>query len=229
MLELVEVGCARDNRTLFRDLSIKLSPGELLQIEGANGSGKTTLLRVLAGLSVDYRGRIRWQGKKLSSAYVDFRLSTFYFGHQPAIKAELTPVENILWRASLRNERISGDQAVQALAQLHLSGFEDMPCGQLSAGQHRRVALADLFSCKSPLWILDEPFTAIDIDGVAWLEQLLADHVRQAGMVIITSHQNLSELSGKVRKVRLADYSPDYSQNAASDQGQEDGFGDMFL
>ena len=218
MLELLELGCARDDRTLFRNLSITLSPGEILQVEGANGAGKTTLLRILAGLSGDYQGRINWKGRKLSDDYADFRLSTFYFGHKPAVKAELSPVENIHWRASMRNENRSDQDIVQALAQVKLAGFEDTPCGQLSAGQHRRVALADLSISQSPLWILDEPFTAIDFHGVAWLERLLADHVADGGMVIITSHQNLSELSGSVRKVRLDEYAPVKSVEMPEDE-----------
>lgn len=208
MLELQELGCARDDRRLFRNLSIQLSPGELLQIEGANGAGKTTLLKILAGLSADYQGAIYWKGKTLADHYADFRLSTFYFGHKPAVKAELTPVENILWRASLRNESCSEQDIVTALHSVNLKGYENTACGQLSAGQHRRVALADLSVSQTPLWVLDEPFTAIDVKGVAWLEQLLARHVAQGGMVIITSHQNLSDLSGTVRKVRLDEYAP---------------------
>ncbi|AMO57046.1 cytochrome c biogenesis heme-transporting ATPase CcmA [Endozoicomonas montiporae] len=226
MLELVDLGCIRDDRTLFQNLSARLSPGELLQIEGANGSGKTTLLRVLAGLSGDYQGRIVWKGQTLSSIYADFRLSTFYFGHKPAIKAGLTPIENILWRASLRNECPSEQQVIEALQQVSLHGYEDTPCGQLSAGQHRRVALADLFACQSSLWILDEPFTAIDVDGVVWLESLLARHVAEGGMVIITSHQRLSDLSGGIRRIRLDDYLPEYPNAEAL---VSDDTGEVFL
>ena len=229
MLELVKLGCARDDRSLFRNLSVKLSPGELLQIEGANGSGKTTLLRVLAGLSGDYQGNIFWKGKKLSSVYADFRLSTFYFGHKSAVKAELTPVENIVWRASLRNEQYSQQQVFAALQQVSLNGYEDTPCGQLSAGQHRRVALADLFASQSSLWILDEPFTAIDFHGVAWLETQLASHVASGGMIIITSHQSLSELSGSHRTLRLDDYSfADAIEEAIEGAGDDQG-GEVFL
>ena len=222
MLELLDLGCSRDDRILFSNLSIKLSPGELLQVEGANGAGKTTLLKILAGLSGDYRGRIHWKEKALSDDYADFRRSTFYFGHKPAVKAELSPIENILWRASLRNETRSERDIIQALGQVSLAGFEDTPCGQLSAGQHRRVALADLSMSRVPLWILDEPFTAIDYRGVAWLETLLAGHVTRGGMVIITSHQNLSELSGIVRKVRLDEYAP--KQCAVTQEEEEELF-----
>ncbi|MET4694527.1 cytochrome c biogenesis heme-transporting ATPase CcmA [Endozoicomonas lisbonensis] len=223
MLELMDLGCERDDRTLFRHLSITLSPAELLQVEGGNGTGKTTLLKILAGLSNDYRGSIFWKGKPLSRDYADFRLSSFYFGHKPAIKVELTPVENILWRSSLRNEHCNEQSIIEALKQVNLGGYEDTPCGHLSAGQHRRVALADLSVSNALLWILDEPFTAIDYHGIQWLERLLAKHVTNKGMVIITSHQALSDqvlsdLSGRVRKIRLDDYVPAESGNAHEDK-----------
>ena len=218
MLELLRLGCARDDRTLFSNLSIKLSPGELLQVEGVNGAGKTTLLNILAGLSGDYHGRIFWKGKALYDDYADFRLSTFYFGHKPGVKAELSPLENILWRTSLRNENHAEQTIARALVQVNLVGYENTPCGQLSAGQHRRVALADLSMSRVPLWILDEPFTAIDYCGVAWLETLLAGHVARGGMVMITSHQNLSDLSGTVRKVRLDEYAPKHTVDTHEDE-----------
>ena len=208
MLKLVDVGCERDGRVLFTGLCITLLPGQLLQIEGTNGSGKTTLLRVLSGLSADYHGDILWHGHKLASVYAHFRLTTFYLGHKPAIKHELTPVENMRWRASLRNESRSEQQITTALDQVGLGGFADVPCGHLSAGQHRRVALADLSITDASLWILDEPFTAIDVHGVAWLESVLANHINGQGMVIMTSHQRLSAISGPVTRVQLADFPP---------------------
>ncbi len=190
-----------------------------MQIEGANGSGKTTLLRVLAGLSGDYRGDVLWGGNKLTSVYADFRLVTFYLGHKPAIKHELTPVENMRWRASLRNESRSEQQIITALNRVGLGAFADVPCGQLSAGQHRRVALADLSITDARLWILDEPFTAIDVHGVAWLETVLANHINSAGMVIMTSHQRLSDISGSVTSVRLADFSQPVTEQFVDDGG----------
>lgn len=190
-----------------------------MQIEGANGSGKTTLLRVLAGLSADYRGDILWHGHKLARVYAHFRLTTFYLGHKPAIKHELTPVENMYWRANLRNESRSEHQIITALDQVGLGGFADVPCGHLSAGQHRRVALADLSITNAKLWILDEPFTAIDVHGVAWLESLLANHINGEGMVVMTSHQRLSTISGSVTSVRLADFPPLATGSCTDDEG----------
>ena len=219
MLKLVKLGCERDNRLLFTDLSIELLPGQLLQIEGANGSGKTTLLRVLAGLSSDYLGDICWRGEKLARVYADFRFSTFYFGHKPAVKHELTPVENMHWRAGLRNEVRSAQQIRKALDQVDLTGFEEVPCGHLSAGQQRRVALADLSVTDARLWILDEPFTAIDVHGVAWLESVLLRHINDDGMVVITSHQRLRDISGQVRKIRLESFSGPADSDRFADDG----------
>ncbi|MGI9273324.1 MAG: cytochrome c biogenesis heme-transporting ATPase CcmA [Endozoicomonas sp.] len=219
MLEVVQLGCERDDRVLFSNLSFTLSRGELLQVEGANGAGKTTLLRILSGLSRDYQGEIRWNSAKHTSHFADFRLAAFYLGHKPAVKAELTPVENLQWRARLRNEQPDPDSQLSALEQVNLAGYEHLPCGQLSAGQHRRVALADLALSQTPLWILDEPFTAIDVYGVAWLESLLGLHTGRGGMVIFTSHQSLSSTVGQFRRVRLEDYRPTAFEEA--DYGQE--------
>ncbi len=190
-----------------------------MQIEGANGSGKTTLLRVLSGLSADCHGDILWHGHKLASVYAHFRLTTFYLGHKPAIKHELTPVENMYWRAILRSETRNEHQIITALEQVGLGGFADVPCGHLSAGQHRRVALADLSITGAKLWILDEPFTAIDVHGVAWLESVLANHINSEGIVVMTSHQRLSAISGPVTSVRLADFPPPPAGQRMDDEG----------
>ena len=206
MLKVVDLRCERDDRILFSNLDFQLSPGQVLQIEGANGTGKTTLLRILAGLSRNYSGNIFWKERSLARRYADFRLDTFYFGHKPALKPELTPVENIGWRTCLRNEVMSIQQIEQALEQASLAGYEHVPCGQLSAGQHRRVALADLLLTRAPLWILDEPFTAIDKTGVQWIEALLRQHTVCSGIIIITSHQPMSQIAGNVRSLSLEDY-----------------------
>ena len=210
MLRVVKLSCERGDHLLFSDLSIKLTPGELLKIEGANGAGKTTLLRILAGLSSDYRGNIFWKDKNISSN-IDFQLSTFYCGHKPAVKTELTPVENIVWRVNLRNKSCSKKKIFKALEELNLDGREDMLCGELSAGQNRRVVLADLLITSSNLWILDEPFTAIDIYGKAWLEQILVRHIQHGGMVIISSHQKLSKTSQMIRLEDYANFDEDYA------------------
>ncbi len=206
MLEVKQLGCDRDDRSLFDDLSFCLESGELLQIEGRNGAGKTTLIRILSGLSNEYRGDIYWNSQPLAKVYADFRLACYFLGHRPGLKLELTPLENLVWRMQIANQSPSSDVLHEALERVQLGGYEDVPCEHLSAGQLRRVALAGLLASKARLWILDEPFTAIDVDGVAWLEVLLHEHVESGGMVIITSHQKLSDRSGKLRKIRLEDY-----------------------
>ena len=169
MLKVVNLGCERDDRTLFASLSFVLSPGETLQVEGHNGAGKTTLLRIIAGLSQDYQGDLFWANKCLAKGYAEFRLSSYFLGHRPGLKPELTPIENLTWRHQLSG-RAESLPFSEALSQVNLQGYEDIPCHQLSAGQQRRVALAGLLTSGASLWILDEPFTAIDAEGTAWLE-----------------------------------------------------------
>lgn len=185
------LACERDDRLLFSHLHFSLNCGDVLQIAGPNGTGKTSLLRMLAGLLPDYEGEIRFQGELVNDNADHFRENLLFIGHHPGIKLNLTPEENLRWYQSLYRPA-SDDQIRQALAKVKLTGFEDVPCYTLSAGQHRRVALARLFLQAAPLWILDEPFTAIDQGGVKEIEQLIADHATQGGAVILTTHHNLS-------------------------------------
>ena len=185
------LACERDDRLLFSDLDFKLHCGDVLQIAGPNGTGKTSLLRILAGLLPDFDGELFFKGQPVADDPDHFRENLLFIGHQPGIKLNLTPEENLRWYQSLYHPADT-DQIYHALAQVKLTGFEDVPCYTLSAGQHRRVALARLFLHAAPLWILDEPFTAIDQGGVKEIEQLIADHAQQGGGVILTTHHNLS-------------------------------------
>lgn len=179
MLRAEALSLERGGRELFRDLSFEVRAGQLLQVEGANGAGKTSLLRILAGLSrYGFSGSVQRLAPQL------------YLGHHSAVKALLTPRENLAWHVA--GECAYGDADIErALTQVGLYGYEDVPSMSLSAGQHRRVNLARLYLSKSPLWLLDEPFTAIDKTGVAELEMLLVNHVQSGGAVIMTSHQTL--------------------------------------
>ena len=205
MLKVVNLGCERDDRVLFANVSFTLSPGDTLQVQGGNGVGKTTLLRSIAGLAHQYQGDIFWGNQLLKNNHADFCLGSYFLGHRSGLKLELTPVENLLWSHQLSG-RSATISASDALAQVNLSGYEDIPCHQLSAGQCRRVALAGLLMSDAVLWILDEPFTAIDAEGVQWLEGLINAHAKRQGMTLITSHQPLSESIAYVRILKLENY-----------------------
>ena len=189
VLEVCNLYCERDDRELFSDLSFSLSAGEIMQIEGPNGSGKTTLLRSLCGLSSRYEGDILWRGESVRRHRPQFFSEMLYLGHAGGIKAALTPRENLTWQAGLRGEDPADID--RALDQVGLYGFEDMPCYLLSAGQQRRVNLARLFLLPAALWVLDEPFTAIDKQGVKELESWIEQHADNGGMVILTTHHQL--------------------------------------
>ncbi|MEQ9544912.1 MAG: cytochrome c biogenesis heme-transporting ATPase CcmA [Marinobacter sp.] len=190
LLQAVNLQCERDDRMLFRDLSFSILPGTLTRVEGPNGSGKTTLLRILAGLNDAWSGDLLWLGQSRSYQREEFVRNMLYIGHRPGIKPLLTPMENL--RALMAGRKTVSDDALgQALAGTGLAGFEDVPCRRLSAGQQRRVALARLLIADEPLWILDEVFTAIDIDGVAALEALLVQRARDGGAIVVTTHHDL--------------------------------------
>lgn len=208
LLELRDLSCERDQRPLFSALNLSCYGGEAVQILGPNGSGKTTLLRTLAGLCREYRGEILCCGVELGRAGLAHRQNLLFIGHRPGIKSGLTPRENLAWYCALSG-RVSSANIMAALAEVGLSGYGDVPCAQLSAGQLRRVALARLHLSDVPqVWILDEPFTAIDKAGVAELEALMARHTAAGGLVVLSSHQELV-LPG-LRRVDLLNYPPQW-------------------
>lgn len=190
LLAVQELCLERGGRELFRGLAFEVMPGQLLQVEGANGAGKTSLLRILCGLS-----RYGFSGS------VERHCALLYLGHHSAVKALLTPRENLAWHVAGACTH-SDAQIEDALARVGLYGYEDVPSHALSAGQHRRVNLARLYLSQSPLWLLDEPFTAIDREGVAELQQLLVVHVQRGGAVVLTSHQPL-QVAHPVRMLSL--------------------------
>jgi heme exporter protein A len=192
LLAAHSISLERGGRELFQDLSFEVHPGHLLQIEGANGAGKTSLIRILAGLS-----RYGFDGR------VSRNTALLYLGHQPGVKALLTPRENLAWHVAGEGEYSNG-QIETALAKVGLYGYEDVPSHALSAGQHRRVNLARLYLSHCPLWLLDEPFTAIDKTGVLELEALLVRHVEAGGAVVMTSHQAL-QVSYEIRYLNLVE------------------------
>jgi len=174
LLTVNKLGCTRGERVLFSGLSFSVQSGELLQVLGSNGSGKTSLLRMIAGLLEITEGIIFRSENDL-----------FYLGHRPTIKETLTVAENLSFTAVLMNFKISSE----FIALLGLTSLMDTPAVYLSAGQKRRLALAPLWMIDTKLWILDEPFTALDRATVCLLEQLFSQHTNQGGSIILTSHQ----------------------------------------
>ena len=183
--------CIRDDRVLFDNLNFSLSPGQLLQIEGHNGSGKTSLLRILCGLTDPTSGTVYWKKQDIQKINTNYWATLAYIGHLNGIKAELTPLENLAMARALATTPTSIDMN-EALDKVGLYGFEDVPARTLSAGQQRRVALARLLVNEAQLWILDEPFTALDKSAISMVEELLDAHALQGGMAILTSHHTIN-------------------------------------
>ncbi|NJN45683.1 MAG: cytochrome c biogenesis heme-transporting ATPase CcmA [Candidatus Competibacteraceae bacterium] len=195
--------CVRDGRALFEALDVKVEAGQLLQIEGVNGAGKTSLLRILCGLSEPREGTVSWRGQDIRSYRPDFHRDLLYIGHNPGIKPELTPLENLQFFGALTGHSRMESELEGALEQTGLYGYEHTKVAMLSAGQRRRVGLARLWVNVAPLWILDEPFTAIDRDGIANLEARLSSHVQAGGLAVITSHQTLGLDHRHIHHLRL--------------------------
>jgi heme exporter protein A len=177
---------------LFEDVSFELQPGHALHLEGDNGVGKTSLLRMVCGLSPADAGEVRWQGQAIQDNALAFRSALFYLGHGLSLKEELSALENLLSDAAVAGRALTMAQAMHALARMGLRGREHLPLRVMSQGQKRRTALARLLASQAPLWVLDEPFVALDTRAVEGLRGLLADHVAQGGMVSFTSHQTVT-------------------------------------
>lgn len=201
MLEAVKLSCERDDRTLFSGLSFAVDAGDWVQITGGNGTGKTSLLRILTGLSRPDGGEVRWQGQRIERIREDYHQQLLWIGHKPGVQGRLSTLEN------LRFYHPDGDtsRCVEALEQAGLAGFEDVQVHQLSAGLARRVALARLWLSRASLWILDEPFTAIDASGVASVTRRMEQHVARGGAIILTTHQPLNTPDVDVRRIALSD------------------------
>ena len=201
MLSVANLSCVRGERRLFSGLAFDLAAGEWLHVQGENGAGKTTLLRALVGLSHPDQGEIRWQNQLIGELAEDYRRELLYLGHYGAVKEELTPLENLTLAALLDGRRLDDREALAALHRFGLKGREELPVRFLSAGQKRRVLLARLVTRKAVLWVLDEPFTALDVKAVDMLSALIAEHVTGGGMAILTSHQAMPIAGGKAVKL----------------------------
>jgi len=204
MLEVSNLACSRGDHRLFSGLSFTLHPGEIMQIQGANGSGKTSLLRTLCGFLMQDEGTISWFGEEVQGIREEYYAEVMYLGHLNAIKDELSALENLHISAGLSGVRLTDQEAISALRRMGLKGRETLPTKVLSQGQRRRVALARMLVSDAKLWILDEPLTALDVGAVSLIQELLAEHLAQQGMVIFTTHQPLFVAGMEMRSLSLS-------------------------
>jgi heme exporter protein A len=208
MLQTVDLECARGERLLFAHLDFAVEAGTCLYIAGENGSGKTSLLRILCGLLSPTAGEVRWEGENIRKLREDYWQQLAYVGHLNGVKDDLTALENVRYGAAVTGRAAPVGRAREALAELALSGFEGSLARFLSQGQKRRVALARLFLAEAAkLWILDEPFTALDVRGVAVLSELIGRHTARGGIVVLTTHQDVP-LPGRVARLDLRALEP---------------------
>ncbi|WP_435102797.1 cytochrome c biogenesis heme-transporting ATPase CcmA [Arhodomonas sp. AD133] len=201
MLEATDLIISRGERLLIDELDVRVNAGEVLHVTGPNGSGKTTLLRTLAGLTLPEEGTVCWHGENIRRDGGTFRAALLWVGHQPGIKLELTPTENLRVFAHLHGSPSLAPE--EALTRIGLGERLTLPCRHLSAGQRRRVALARLLCEPAEAWILDEPFTALDRSAVAALEARLAEHAGAGGITVLTSHQPVQLDGLTVRHLEL--------------------------
>ncbi len=191
-LQALQLSCIRGERQLFDHVDFELNPGEALRVAGVNGSGKTSLLRMLCGLAHPAEGEVRWQGRNIRALREEFCRSLIYLGHANGVKDDLLAWENLVAGSALSGNPVGRDAARQALEQLGLGRAADLPTRALSQGQRKRVALARLrLGSAVPLWILDEPFTALDLNAVTELCGTLNHHLANGGMVVYTTHQDI--------------------------------------
>ncbi len=189
MLEISALSCERGGLRLFSDLKFSLAPGGLLRVRGANGTGKTTLLRTLAGLTRPAAGEVHWRG---SAAHDDYRRDMLFLGHAPAVKDELTVLENLAFSARLCGLGAPAGALQSALERLGIARLANLPARYLSQGQRKRAALARLaLSGSVPLWLLDEPFAALDDEAIGRVASLCAAHLAAGGLLVLTSHQDV--------------------------------------
>ena len=200
LLQGSQLSCIRDDRILFEGLDFTLQAGQVLLLEGKNGSGKTSLLRILCGFREPDAGEVFWCGSAINDSqyYADMA----YVGHLDGVKKELTVMENL--KVSLALGRSGQYSIQQALNKVHLGDYDDVLVQALSAGQKRRISLARLLITKNIVWILDEPFTSLDKQGIALIETLMSEHCASGGMIVLTSHHDIDLHGVDVQRINLS-------------------------
>ena len=192
MLQVKNLSCKRGSKTLWEGLSFNLKAGQYLRVNGANGAGKSTLLRVVCGLTRPESGLIEWNQKNISEQLELFHSQMIYLGHLAPLKGDMNAIENLIFLAQLSGQRKSVQQAREALSYWGLEKLTQLPVRSMSQGQRQRVALSRLLLVNNcPLWILDEAWNSLDKSGIQKLNELIAKHLSQGGMAMLTSHQDI--------------------------------------
>lgn len=212
--------CLRGQRFVFRDLSFQMNAGDALVLVGPNGSGKSSLLRLMAGLLQPFSGHLSWNEANVSEEPEHHRGRLHYVGHHDCVKAVLTVSENLSFWSHMHDSE--GDipvKVAEALETLSISHLGDVPGRFLSAGQKRRANLARIFAAHAPLWLLDEPITALDKDSIVKLEQAMATHRENGGMVVLSTHSTIDLDGPKV--LDLSDYALPWDSVFDDDDAEE--------
>ena len=202
-LTIENLALVRGERMLFKKLNFSLKNGTVLYLQGENGSGKTSLLRAICGLAKPYEGSISWGDDKISDLAEEYSKNLLYIGHLPGIKEDLTALENLQFSLALTGTQVADNDAINVLNNLGLAKGLNLPTRMLSQGQKRRVALARLWLQHLPLWVLDEPFTALDTAATDLLKQKIEAFANAGGMVVMTSHQDFSLAVPNFMQIKL--------------------------
>jgi heme exporter protein A len=198
---LEKVHVWRGDRHVLQGVSAQVKPRELLHISGPNGTGKTTLLRVVSGLLRPEQGSVTWLGQSIASNWAEYQAALAYAAHEPALKGDLTALENLQFAVRLKR-RATADDLRAALARTGVGACADLPARVLSAGQRRRVAMARVLAMRATVWLLDEPYTNLDAAGAELFTELLQSHVAGDGLALVVAHHELS-VSCNVRRLEL--------------------------
>lgn len=204
MLEARRLACVRGHRQLFTDLSFVLRPGDAFELRGANGSGKTSLLRMLCGLLPPTSGAVFWHGQSIRRCRHAYLAALTYVGHRAAVKDEMTALENLCVSTALSGVELTREEARDVLRRMGLGEQENLEARHLSEGQHHKLALARLVTCRRSVWLLDEATSSLDAAASSAIASLIDAHVSRGGMAIIATHRDLPVGARLFRRIELA-------------------------